>query len=221
MKDDDHNKVGRRTLLTNMGVVTVAGLAATAGQVQAAEQSAGFQAKRHDKDAWLNDLTGDHRVFIDSSTVEGGGSALRFANNIIAAHMEEYEGKTSDYAMVVCFRHRSTSYGFDDALWAKYGEFLNRNDAIAAPSSNPMKVSNSLSGSNTIPALLEKGAHFAVCNRATRNMARRIAQASGASPEEIHAELIAGAIPNSHFVAAGVLAATRSQEYGYSLLYAE
>ena len=223
MKDDDQKIVGRRTLLTNMSVAAVAGLAATAGPVsaQAQERSAGFEPSRHSKDFWLNELAGDHRVFVDSSTVEGGGSALRFANNIIASHIEEYAGKASDYAMVVCFRHRSTPYGFDDALWAKYGEFINRNEAIPTPSSNPMNTPNSYSGRNTIPSLLAKGVNFAICKRATRNLSIRIAESTGASVDDVFAELVAGAIPNSHFVAAGVLAVTRAQEYNYSLLYAE
>ena len=223
MNDDDHNIVGRRTLLTNMSVAAVAGLAATAGPVpaQAAEGTAGFQPKRHSKDSWLNELAGDHRVFVDSSTVAGGGSAIRFANNIIVSHIEEYDGKASDYAMVVCFRHASTPYGFGDALWAKYGELMNRDESIPAPSSNPMNTPNAYSAQNTIPSLLAKGVNFAICSRATRGLSRRIATSTGASADEVYAELVAGAIPNSHFVAAGVLAVTRAQEYHYSLLYAE
>jgi len=220
MKDKDQTIVGRRTILTNMSVVAVAGIAASTGPVSA-QTPVGFQPARHSKDSWLNQMAGDHRVFVDSSTVEGGGSALRFANNIIASHIEEYEGKATDYAMVVCFRHASTPYGFDDALWAKYGEFINRDDAIPTPSSNPMNSPNSYSGQNTIPSLLAKGVKFAICNRATRNLSTRIASSTGASADEVYAELVAGAVPNSHFVAAGVLAVTRAQEYGYSLLYAE
>jgi hypothetical protein len=224
MKEKDHKNVGRRALLTNMGVAAVAGIAATAGpaSAQVQQSSNAFKPARHSKDSWFNDLKGEHRVFIDSSTVQGGGSALRFANNIIVSHMEEYEGKSSDYALVVCFRHASTPYGFGHAIWEKYGELINRDTSLsAAPTSNPMYVSNSHSGSNTIPKVLDLGVNFAICNRATRNTARRIASATGTSADDVYAELVAGAIPNSRFVAAGVLAATRSQEYGYSLLYAE
>jgi hypothetical protein len=223
MKDEAKNKVGRRTLLTNLSVAAIAGITASSGPVsaQTAERPAGFQPARHGKDAWLKELKGDHRVFVDSSTVEGGGNALRFANNIISAHIEEYDGKASDYAMVICFRHASTPYGFDDALWAKYGKYINRNDAIPTPSSNPMNSPNEYSGQNTIPKLVASGARFAICNRATRSLSQRIAAATGSSPDEIYAELVAGAIPNSRFVAAGVLAVTRAQEYNYSLLYAQ
>lgn len=223
MKDEDQELVGRRALLSNVTVSTLAGLAAVAGaaSAQAAEGPAVFQPPRYGKDAWMKDLAGDHRVFVDSSTVEGGASALRFANNIISAHIEDYEGKASDYAMVVCFRHASTPYGFGDAIWAKYGEMVNRNESIPTPSSNPMNTPNSYSGQNTIPDLVARGVHFAICNRATRSLSGRIAASTGVSADEVYAELVAGAIPNSHFVAAGVLAVTRAQEYNYSLLYAE
>jgi len=38
--------------------------------------------------------------------------------------------------------------------------------------------------------------------------------------ETIYTELVANTIPNSHMVAAGVLAVNRAQEYGYTLLTA-
>ena len=47
-----------------------------------------------------------------------------------------------------------------------------------------------------------------------------MADARGEAADDIYQELVANAIPNGRFVAAGVVAATRSQEYGYSLLYA-
>jgi hypothetical protein len=223
MEDNEEKIVGRRALLTNMSVATVAGIAAAtgSGSVQAQQGSAGFSPARYNKDSWFNELQGQHRVFIDSSTVAGGGSAIRFANNIIVSHMEEYDGEASDYAMVVCFRHASTPYGYGNAIWEKYGEFINRDPSVSAPSSNPMYTSNSHSGSNTIPKLLDFGVHFAICKRASRRAAINISKGTGMSVDEAFSLIVDGAVPNAHFVAAGVLAATRSQEYGYSLLYAE
>ena len=73
---------------------------------------------------------------------------------------------------------------------------------------------------NTIDSLVEKGTQFAVCNAATQFFAQQIANAQGGSADAVYEELVAGAIPNSRFVSAGVMALTRAQEYGYSLLYA-
>jgi len=220
MKDTDQDKVGRRSLLTTMSVAAVAGLAASAGSAQTQPHPTGFQPARHDKDAWLNELPGNHRVFIDSSTMAGGPAGLWYANNMISAHEDEYEGSAADFAMVVCFRHMSTPYGFNDAVWAKYGAIFSRN-ADPAPTRNPLSTASASSGQNSISSSVARGVHFAICGRATRRFAMAIASATGGDADAVFAELTAGGVPNSHFVPAGVLTATRAQEYRYSFLYAE
>jgi len=42
----------------------------------------------------------------------------------------------------------------------------------------------------------------------------------GGDSESIYKELIANTVPNGHMVTAGVLAANRAQEYGYTFLTA-
>lgn len=225
MSDKTQDKkiaVGRRTLLTNMSMAAVAGLAASAASTPASAQrrEAGFQPARHVHDAWMNELSGSHRVFIDSATLPGGANAMRYANNILTVHREDYEGEESDYALIVCFRHTSTPYGFNDAIWAKYGARLDRS-ASPAHTTNPMNAATAGNGQNTIADLGARGVKFAICNRATRSFSRMLAGATGTPYEEVYEELLANAIPNSRFVPAGVMAATRAQEYRYSLLYAE
>ncbi|NQV68399.1 MAG: hypothetical protein HQ498_00100 [Pseudohongiella sp.] len=222
MKDKDNKVVGRRTLLTNMGVAAVAGLAVSTSSVSAQAQGrpAGYEPARHSKDSWMGELEGSHRVFIDSATIPGGANAMRYANNIISAHEEDYAGDASDYALIVCFRHGSTPLAFNDAVWEKYGAMFNRN-ADPAPTSNPMNTASFSNGQNTLASLGEQGVKFVICNRATRSFSKSLASATGASADDVYAELVAGAIPNSRFAAAGVLAATRAQEYRFSLLYAE
>jgi intracellular sulfur oxidation DsrE/DsrF family protein len=68
--------------------------------------------------------------------------------------------------------------------------------------------------------MVNRGVHFAVCNLSTLGMAGMIARSTGGSSDDVYQELVDNAVPNSHFVAAGVLAATRAQEYGYSFMYA-
>lgn len=222
MKDENQTTVGRRALLSNLGVAAVAGLAVSASQVSAqpAAQPTGFQPARHSQDNWLDELSGSHRVFVDSSTATGGASALWYANNILSAHEESYEGSAADYAMIVCFRHTSTTYGFDDAVWAKYGALFNR-AADPAPTQNPMNTAGPTNGGNSIASSVARGVQFAICGRATRRFAMAIASSTGVSADEAFAELSAGLIPNARMVPAGVVTATRAQEYGYSLLYAE
>lgn len=221
MKKKDQDLIGRRSLITNMGIAAAAtGIAvtATSASAQAPAQSGGFKPKRHAIDSWLAELEGEHRVFVDSSTVPGGANALRYANNIMTAHEDDYDGMAADFAMVVCFRHASTPFGFNDAIWEKYGAGMIRS-ADPTPTSNPMNVPTGSNGQNSIVSSIARGVQFAICARATRSYSRRLAASAGVPYEQVLEELLAGAIPNSRFVPAGVVAATRSQEYGYSLLY--
>ena len=227
MKDDTNDKqtkVGRRTLLSGFSVAAVAGLAASATSTPANAQQQhhgnGFRPSHHANDAWMNELSGNHRVFIDSATLPGGANAMRYANNILTVNTEDYDGADSDYAMIICFRHTSTPYAFNDSIWAKYGARLDRS-ANPAHTTNPMNAPTGGNGQNTINGLVERGVRFAICNRATRSFSRMLAGATGTPYEEVYEDLLANAIPNSRFVPAGVMAATRAQEFRYSLLYSE
>lgn len=219
MKNNNQETVGRRALLTNMSVAAVAGLAASAISGPAQAQSTGFKPARHSKDAWMGELPGSHRTFVDSATALGAANALRYANNIIQAHIEDYEGSAADYAMIVCFRHTSTPYAFDDAIWKKYGAIFERG-TTPAPTTNPMNTASAANGQTTLADLRAIGVKTVICSKATAGFSRAIAAATGASADDVFAELVTGAIPESRFVAAGVVATTRSQEYNYSLLYA-
>jgi intracellular sulfur oxidation DsrE/DsrF family protein len=217
-KHEDHPLIARRSLLAKMSVGAVAGLAVGAQSVAGQTAPQSFEPARHALDAWMNELPGSHRVFIDSASMHGGPNALRYASNIVTTHEEAYSGTAADLAIVVCFRHESTPYGFDDAMWAKYGASF---DSAAKPTTNPMNVATASNGGSSIGSVVAKGVQFAICMRATRAYAGGLARRAGVPVDQVVDELMAGAIPNSRFVPAGVMAVTRSQEYGYSLLYAE
>ncbi len=204
MSKVSNNLTPRRRFLTGVGIVaTGATLAATAKADNHQQNASGFVPARHDNDTWMDELGSMHRVFIDSSNAGGGGNALRYASNILEGHTEGYGGSDADYGLIVCFRHQSTSFGYNDAIWEKYGEVLSRMTGLTAPGGDEPLSANP------------------ICNRATRAVSGMVARATNASAEEVYQELIANNIPSSRFVPAGVVAATRSQEYGYSLLYAD
>jgi len=231
MERRDDECIPRRSITAGIGVA-VAGLivggAAAHAQSAAAQQSgSNFRPARHRLDAWFDELPGTHRVFIDSGSAEGGGEALGYANNLYIARDSAYAGEPADFAIVVCFRHLSTPFGYNDAVWAKYGEIF---DSLikypdpttgAAPKINLMNSANHKTLSNrgvTIDALAAKGTQFAVCNMATQFIAGAVARQTNGKADEIHDELVRNAVPNSRMVSAGVVALTRAQEYGYSLL---
>lgn len=153
---------------------------------------------------------------------------MLYASNLYNAHQSAYSGSNDDLAIIVCFRHFSTPFGYTDAVWEKYGEQfgtlmqLPAPSAGSAPTANPMNSTESTGGppAVTIASLVARGTHFAICATATRFVADQVANTTGSSADEVFDELMASAIPNGRFVPAGVMALTRSQEYGYSLLCA-
>jgi len=232
MNQHNDDTVGRRSLMKGMGIA-VAGLvaSATVANAQTGKRQRGtrFQPARHKLDAWFDELPGDHRVFIDSAAAEGGAFAVGYANNLYLARESAYAGEPADFALVVCFRHFSTPFGYNDAVWAKYGDIfhsmISYPDPVtgAAPKINLMNSAAHTTLGNrgvTIDALAAKGTQFAICNTATLGIAGVIAGRIGAKANDVHDELVASAIKNGRFVSAGVMALTRAQEYGYSVLVA-
>ncbi len=177
----------------------------------------------------MDGLPGKHRVIIDAVSAEGAGSAILFANNLYVANQSGYGLVDRDVAIIVCLRHFATAFAFTDPIWAKYGagmnEFLKFNDPKTqkAPTTNLYNSADygtSLpSFGNTIDAIVKRGTHFAVCDMATHFIADNLA-GSGGNKDAVYKEFASNLIPNSHFVAAGVVGVNRAQERGYTLVYA-
>lgn len=217
MKKQSENITARRSLLGGIGAAALAGVALGSAKATAQEKTATFAPPHHALDAWMEALPGAHRVFIDSDSTAGGTNALRYASNIMNAHVNAYGGKEQDMAIIICYRHASTPLGFNDAMWEKYGKTfatlgrITLNAGDATPTANPQMA--------TITRQAEKGMRFAICNSASTLMAGMIARETGQETATVLAELVANTIPNGHMVPAGVMALTRAQEHGYSFMY--
>jgi hypothetical protein len=224
--------VARRSLLSRFGAGAAVLGAGTAGLLPARAKAAaaGFQSRRHNEDAWLDTPKGGHRVVIDSSTAEGGGSALLYASNTFAANKAGYKLDPPDLAVVVVLRHFSTPFGYIDAIWAKYGAVYSEITGFKDPKTKTAPTANLYNSAdyglqltnfgNTIPSLVQKNVQFAICDVATKFFAGAIAERTKGDANTIYSELVANLIPNSHLAAAGVVAVNRAQEYGYSFMYA-
>ena len=218
----------RRSLMTGLGAAAAAAVLVPAG-AEAQTRASNFRPARHANDNWMDELKGQHRVFIDSSTANGGAEAILYANNLYMANESGYSLKPADLAIIVCLRHFATPFGYNDAAWKKYGkafatimQFKDPKTGLP-PSSNLMNADYGFALPNlgvTLKSLIDRGTRFAICDMATNFFAMQIAQDIGATKDSVYKELIASAIPNGRFVPAGVVATTRAQEYDYSLLYA-
>lgn len=205
---------------------------AGAGTVLAKKNSSSkphWEPARHQKDDWL-ERPSQHRLVFDTTTAEGLGDALAFASNYINVNQTDYNLQESDIAVLLIVRHRSTPFGYNDAMWAKYGAPITMLSKFEDPKTKePPKVNvyNSKEYAQilqtrgvTLDSLAKQGVQFGVCSMATLGIAGAIAKAVGADAAAINKELIANLVPNARMVPAGIVAVSRAQERGYTLVTA-
>ena len=174
-----------------------------------------FQPTRHTQDDWF-ELPGKHRVVFDTWTAAKFPDVLRFANNIFRGNKDGYQLSEKEIAIVIVARHGSAPFAFNDAMWAKYGKPFSDRMELLDPKTNKPPVVN-MHGAQ-LGALVKQGVHLAVCNLTTRSVSQRLAELSGTNADDVYKELTTNTVGNAHFVAAGVLGATRAQERGYALI---
>ena len=218
----------RRTFLTQLGSgVTVAGAALGSGAPLAnAQSSSSFRPASHAQDDWMDTLPGKHRLVFDTTTPLAFGAGLAYANNFLTASKDGYALSDPDNAIIIIARHFSTTFAYNDAMWAKYGKVMLAPATLDDPKTKQRPAFNlfGASGYNDLPSLgttigdvQKRGVHFAVCQMATRFNAGMMARATGGTADAVYNELVANLVPNSHMAAAGIVAVNRAQEHGYTL----
>ena len=203
----------RRSFLTrfNAGAASIATLA-MGGLAMAQVKSAPagrFEPARHDKDDWMDQIPGKHRLVIDTTSPDGFRDGVLFASNFLLANRNDYGLQNQDMAVIVVARHLSTEFGFNDTMWAKYGAAL---QAKEPPKANPHAAS--------LAPLVTQGVQFAVCSMATRRLAGTIAGKVNGNADAIFAEISANLVSNGRMVSAGIVAVNRAQERGFSFVSA-
>jgi intracellular sulfur oxidation DsrE/DsrF family protein len=220
----------RRSFFTtfNAGVTSVAALAVGGVAMAKPKSAARWEPTRHEKDDWLDHVSAKHRLVFDTITADGLGDALAFATNFILVNKSDYGVESKDLAVIVVVRHRSTPFGYNDAIWAKYGTALAPITPIEDPKTKQApKINLYNSGEyaglmrsrgTTLDSLTKQGVQIAVCSMATRGIADILAGKVGGNSDAINSELIANLVPNARMVPAGIVAVNRAQERGYSLV---
>lgn len=230
----------RRRMIGVGAVALAAGMAAACSSGAKSEgNSAGagassWEPTAEDKDSWLDKPGTRHRMVFDSVSGDGGSEALGFATNFIHVNESDYGVKPEQLGVVVIFRHGSTPYGYNNAVWAKYGkQFATQmklkddmakraatmNPMLAkAPGGEPMPKGMEWAADYTLSDLAPKGVKFAVCGLATKVIAAMLAGKTG-NADAIEAELKANLVPGALIVPAGITAVNRAQEHGYAFAY--
>jgi len=207
----------RRSFLTRLhaGAASVAALAMggiAAAQVKSSS-TVRWEPTRHDKDDWMDQIPGKHRMVFDTPTLNGFRDALLWVGNFMLAN-HDYGLEDKELALIVVARHLSTPYGFNNDMWAKYGASLTGQPSADAKATESPKANPT---SATLVSLSNQGVQFAVCSMATRRLAGVIARSTGGNTDAIFAELGGNLISNARLVPAGIVAVNRAQERGYSL----
>src|SRR3954453_6228811 len=227
--------VARRSFLSRIaaGAGTLGALfgAPSVAGAQSAPAAAGpFQPARHTEDDWLDQTAAKHRFFYDTTSAGGYGQALFFARNYFVANASGYKLTDNDLAQVICMRHESTSFAFNDAMWAKYGAALSeRAGHFVDPKTKQVPTANVYlatgygdalpNGNVTIDQMAKRGVRFAVCSMATRAASQLIATKSVANVDAVFKELTENLVQGGRMVPAGIVAVNRAQERGYSFVY--
>src|ERR1700686_1665331 len=192
------SSMARRLFFARLGVgagvvgATVVSSPGAAAQVAA---DAPWRPARHTQDDWYEKIPGVHRFLFDTSTGDSMGWALQFATNYFAANQEVYGLKESDLAVVIVARHKSTSFAYNDSIWAKYGKQLSEQAEYLDPKTKePPKINIYGPAGETVQAgrmeaLIKKGVQFAVCSMSTRGIATRIAKANGLETDAVIKEI--------------------------------
>jgi intracellular sulfur oxidation DsrE/DsrF family protein len=219
----------RRTFLTNLGVAaSAAGVTLAAGTQGAQAQAAPggrFQPARHPQDDWFDKLPGKHRMFFDTTHSAAVADAIWFSGNFYIANKSAYNLDGTDLAVIICMRHGSTAFGYNDALWAKYGALLSRQADFTDPKTKEAPKVNYYAPSGTetpvrgrsLATVMKMGVQFAICSQSSHGIAGMIANATNQKADDVYSEIGANLIGQARFVPAGIIAVNRAQEYGYAI----
>ena len=121
MNTNAQDAVVRRSFLSRLGAAGAALAGIVALPATSAAQPARGRGPTHPADAWLDDLTGQHKNIYDCTSIENGPMGFAFARNFLTANTGPiYQLKDSDVNVIVCVRHLASVYGFNDAMWSKY-----------------------------------------------------------------------------------------------------
>ena len=202
----------RRSIITGLGAVAAAGaLGGRSAQAQGASADS-FTPTLHSQDEWMSAMRGKHRIVVDVTSFDSLPDAIRFANNLLQGHKNGWGVEESDVAVLVCFRHQATPYGYTDAIWSKYGKTIDPK-ATPPPATNPFNSGEQAQ----LAALAKRGVQFMVCGTASRGLAGRIA-GQGGDVEAVLKEMGANLIPSARIVPAGVVSVVHAQERKFSLI---
>lgn len=173
-------------------------------------------------DAWLNRITGRHKMIFDAPEVNGGMPVI-WPRVWLNTTNDNYATTDAQNSGVVVLRHAAIPLAMQDALWAKYklGEVFSIKDGDLPATRNVFGKPLPLPIAGTgVEQLLAKGVLFGVCNVALTIYSGVVAQKMGLDGAAVKADWVAGLLPGVQVVPSGVLAVAGAQEKGCGYCFA-
>jgi intracellular sulfur oxidation DsrE/DsrF family protein len=219
----DSSPVARRGFLARLSGVA-AGLAtmvAVPGRLRAATSPPAPGASPDGPDAWIERLTGKDRVVLHAH--QQLLPAVVAARNLLANARDAYGVPERENSIAVATHGPAIAGMFRDETWRQFtlGERYKLTDPkTGAPATaNPfLAPQDGAPEDAVVPALMQRGVLFVVCNVAVRNLSRRIAR-EGESAEALQKELVAGLLPGVIVVPDLFVAISHAQKRGVSYIF--
>lgn len=217
----DSTRVPRRGFLGRLSAAaaSLTAIAASPSALRAATAPA--SPAPGDPDAWINRLKGKDRLLFHAH--QQLMPAVVGARNLLANGREAYGVSEADNSIAVATHGPAISGLFRDEIWQQFtfGERYKFTDpkTNAPATKNPfLTPQEGWPTDATVPALMERGVVFLVCNVAVRNLSRRIAK-EGDSADALHKELVAGIHPGVVVVPDLFVAMSHGQKRGLSYIF--
>src|SRR5262249_15703899 len=123
----------------------------------------------------------------------------------------------ADLDVLLVVRHGTTPFAFNERIWTKYGAIFAANMSTNNKALHPNPSTNRHAA--RLAEYSKRGVlRLALCERPTRAYVDIISKETGATPEAVRKELADNVIGDARFVPAGIVAVTRAQEHGYSVV---
>jgi intracellular sulfur oxidation DsrE/DsrF family protein len=176
-----------------------------------------------DPDAWLDHLTGQHKVMIHAH--EHFLTALVDARHMLADARDRYGVPEAQHSIAVVTHGRAIQGLFRDEVWRelKLGELYQVSDPkTGAPAQRNiyLEPQEGWPTDACVPDLMRRGVTFVVCDVAVQNLSKRLAR-EGTSVDAVHDQLAAGLVPGAFLVPDVFVSMQRAQKRGVAYLFTD
>jgi len=213
----------RRGFLGSIAATATAlGLGQLFPRTAAAESRPTPAGNNPEYEAWLNKITGTHKMVFDAPEPNGGMPVV-WPRVWLDTTNATYGTTDAQNTAVVILRHGAVGYALNDAMWAKYklGEQFNLKDGSAPATRNTWVKPLPLPLPGTgIEALSAAGVLFGACNVALSVYSGMVAGKLGMDAAAVKADWVKNLLPGVLVVPSGVLAVSGTQEKGCCFCFA-